>query len=130
MELFRFIVPAIEIFLITLFIYYLLSFFWNTRAMNLVFGLVAFCIFYSVINWFALPVIQKLMLYFVNVAVIAVLILFQSELRLALSKLSVKGKKYQEITEFDQFLEGITHAVYHLSERRYGALVVLENQDS
>jgi diadenylate cyclase len=130
LEFFRFVVPAVEICLITFGIYYLLSFFWNTRAMNLLLGVVAFCLFYSIINWFHLPVIQKLMLYFVNVAVIAVLILFQSELRLALSKLSVKGKKYQEITEFDQFLEGITHSIYRLSERRYGALVVLENQDS
>src|SRR5262249_37435858 len=59
-----------------------------------------------------------------------VLIIFQPELRLALSRLSVKGKKYREVTEFDKFLDGMTQSIYRLSERRIGALVVLENQDS
>jgi diadenylate cyclase len=81
-------------------------------------------------NWFHLPVLIKLMYYVVNVAVIALLIIFQPELRLALSKLSLKSKKYREVTEFDKFLDSIAQSVYRLSERRIGALVVLENQDS
>ena len=87
-EAFHFLVPAIEIVIMTILIYYLLSFFWNTRAMDLVFGLMAFLAFYATANWLQLPVIQKLMLYFVNVAVIAVLILFQPELRRALEAVS------------------------------------------
>lgn len=128
-DIFHLIIPALEISIIAVMIYYFLSFFWNTRAMDLVFGLLAFLVLFALSNWMQLPVIQKLMFYFVNVAVIALLILFQPELRLALSKLSVKGKKFQEITEFDKFLEGLSHVVYRLSEKRYGALVVLENQD-
>lgn len=123
-------VPFLEIVIMTIMIYYLLSFFWNTRAMDLVFGLMAFLALYAVSTWFHLPVLQKLMLYFVNVAVIALLIIFQPELRLALSRLSVKGKKYREITEFDKFLDTIAQSVYRLSERRIGALILLENQDS
>jgi len=111
-------------------IYYLLSFFWNTRAMDLLFGLFAFLALYTVSIWFHLPVLQTLMLYFVNVAVIALLIIFQPELRLALSKLSVKGKKYKEITEFDKFLDTLSQSIYRLSDRRVGALIILENQDS
>jgi uncharacterized protein (TIGR00159 family) len=42
----------------------------------------------------------------------------------------LKTKKYREITEFDKFLETISQSIYRLSERRIGALVVLENQDS
>lgn len=123
-------VPGLEIVIIAIMIYYLLSFFWNTRAMDLIFGLLAFLSLYAASTWFHLPVLQKLMLYFVNVAVIALLIIFQPELRLALSRLSVKGKKYREITEFDKFLESIAQSVYRLSERRIGALILLENQDS
>lgn len=98
--------------------------------MDLVFGLLAFLTFYAITSWVHLPVLEKLMLYFVNVAVIALLIIFQPELRLALSRLSVKGKKYRETTEFDKFLDSIARSVYRLSERRVGALIVLENQDS
>lgn len=126
----RWMVPGLEIVIIAIAVYYLLSFFWNTRAMDLIFGLLAFLTLYAVSSWFKLPVLQNLMLYFVNVAVIALLIIFQPELRLALSKLSVKGKKYREITAFDRFLDSLAQSIYRLSEKRVGALVLLENQDS
>jgi len=123
-------VPSVEIVIIAVMIYYMLSFFWNTRAMDLIFGLLAFITFYASSIWLHLPVLQKLMLYFVNVAVIALLIIFQPELRLALSKLSLKGKRYREVTEFDKFLDNIAQSIYRLSEKKIGALVVLENQDT
>lgn len=66
----------------------------------------------------------------IDVAVIALLIIFQPELRLALSRLAVKGKKYKEITEFDKFLEAMSLSIYRMSEKHIGAIVVLENQDS
>lgn len=130
MKFFQLLVPGVEILIIAIMIYYLLSFFWNTRTMDLVFGLLAFLSIYIFSRVFYLPVLQKLMFYFVNGAVIALLIIFQPELRLALSRLSVKGKKYREVTEFDKFLDTIAASIYRLSERRIGALVLLENQDS
>jgi len=130
MWLFQLLIPGIEILIIALALYYLLSFFWNTRAMDLLYGSLAFLAFFSLSRWLNLPVLEKLMLYVVNVAVLALLIIFQPELRIALSKLSLKTRKYREITEFDKFLESISQSVYRLSERRIGALIVLENQDS
>lgn len=129
MHILQFLTPFIEIFIISLMIYYLLSFFWNTRTMDLVLGLMAFLFFYAVTTWTHLPVLEKLMFYFINVAMIALLIIFQPELRVALSRLSVKGKKYREITEFDKFLDSIAQSIYKFSDRRIGALIVLENQD-
>jgi uncharacterized protein (TIGR00159 family) len=70
------------------------------------------------------------MLYVVNVFVIALLILFQPEFRMALSKLSWKSRKFRQITEFDEFLETLAQTVYRMSERRIGALIVLENKDN
>ncbi len=130
MWIFQFLIPAIEILSIALVLYYLLSFFWNTRAMDLLYGSLAFLIFFGLSKWLNLPVLEKLMYYVVNVAVLALLIIFQPELRLALSKLSVKSKKYREMTEFDKFLESISQSIYRLAEKRIGALIVLENQDS
>lgn len=130
MRFFQFLVPFIEISIMAALLYYLLVFFWNTRAMDLIFGILAFLGMYVAFMWLDLPVLERLMLYFVNVAVIALMILFQPELRLALSKLSLKGKKYREITEFDKFLESISQSVFRLAERRIGALIILENQDS
>lgn len=130
MKFFEFFVPGIEIVIIAMLFYWVMSFFWNTRTMDLIFGLFAFLGLFMISKWLHLPVIRKLMLYFINVAVIALLIIFQPELRLFLSKLSVKGRKYREVTEFDNFLDNLTQVVYKLSDRRTGALILLENQDS
>jgi diadenylate cyclase len=124
------LVGVLEILLMAVAIYYLLSFFWNTKAMDLVYGLLAFLALYAIVYSLPFPVLQRLMYYFVSVAVIALLIIFQPELRLALSKLSVKGKKYREVSEFDKFLSGISNCIYRLAEKRVGAIVLLENQDS
>ncbi len=98
--------------------------------MDVVFGLIAFMALYAIAKWLHWPVLENLLHYVVSVAAIALIIIFQPELRLALSKLSWKGRKYREISEFDRFLDGITHTVYRLAEKRIGALIILENQDS
>ena len=124
------LIPFIEIIIIWVMFNYLLKFFWGTRAMDVVVGFLAFLFIFFLASWLGFPVLEKLMLNVVNVAVIAVFIIFQPELRLALSKLRIKGRKYREIHEFDTFLEGLATSVYRLSEKQVGALLVLENQDS
>ena len=122
--------PAVEIVAIAYVLYHLLSFFWNTRAMDLAAGTLVFLTLFSFANWLNFPVLQTIMRYFVNAAVVGLLIIFQPELRVALSKLSVKGKKYEKLSEFDKFLDGLCNSVYRMSERRIGAIIILENQDS
>lgn len=123
-------VPIAEIIIIGVMINYLLSFFWNTRSMDLVLGLLAFLLIFAASAWLRLPVVHKLMLLFANVAVIAILVIFQPELRVALSKLSLKGRRYREITEFDKFLDQLATSTYRLSDKRIGALIALENEDT
>jgi len=123
-------IPILEIIIVTVIINYLLKFFWGTRAMDVVFGFFAFLFIFSLTSWFDFPVLEKLMLRIANVAVLAVLIIFQPEIRLALSKLRVKGKKYRLIHHFDEFLESLSTSVYKLSEKQIGALIVLENQNA
>ena len=124
-----FITPIIEIAIIAIMLNYLLSFFWKTRSMDLVLGLLAFLLIFAASSWFKLPILHKILLLVSNVAVIAILIIFQPELRVALSKLSLKGKRFKEVTEFDKFLDQLATAIYRMSERRVGALVVLEHKD-
>ncbi len=109
---------------------YILSFLWNTKSMDLVFGFLAFLLLFAASSWLQLPVLHKIMLLVGNVAVIAVLIIFQPELRFALSKLSLKGKRYRQDTEFDKFLESLAYSIYRLAEKRVGALIALEKDDS
>jgi len=123
------LIPVIEVILIAMVIYRLLSFFWNTRAMDLAAGLFVFLVIFAMANWLNFPVLQTLMLYFVDAAVIGVLIIFQPELRVALAKLSMKGRRYEQLSEFDRFLEALCNVVYRMSERHVGAIIVLENHD-
>lgn len=124
------LVPAIEISLIACMLYWLLSFFWNTRTMDLMLGLASLLCVLGAVTWLRLPVLQKMAFFLGNAAAIALLVIFQPELRLALAKLSMKGKKFKEITEFDRFLDSLAQSIYRLSDKRIGALVVLENQDA
>jgi diadenylate cyclase len=125
-----FLIPLVEIGAIAVIINYFLSFFWNTRAMDLVVGMVAFLSIFFIAKFFHLPVLQKLMQYVLNVAALAILIIFQPEIRFALSKLSIKGRRFKEMSEFDHFLDSIAQSIYRLADRRIGALILLENQDS
>ncbi|MCI5052901.1 MAG: diadenylate cyclase CdaA [Simkaniaceae bacterium] len=130
MSFFQTITPFIEIVIIAVMINYLLSFFWNTRSMDLMLGLFSFLVLFAISTWLHFYILHKILFLVGNVAVIAILIIFQPELRVALSKLSLKGKRYREITEFDKFLDELAAAVYRMSDRRIGALIVIENEDN
>jgi uncharacterized protein (TIGR00159 family) len=128
--LFHGFTPFVEIIIISVMLNYLLSFFWNTRSMDLVLGLLAFLLIFAISSWLNLPILHKIMVLIGNVAVIAILIIFQPELRVALSKLSLKGRRYKELTEFDKFLDQLAGSTYRLAEKRIGALIVLQHEDS
>lgn len=130
MSFFHSITPFIEVTIIAIMVNYILSFFWNTKSMDLVLGFFAFFLILGTSSWLNLPVLNKIMIMTGNVVVIAILIIFQPELRVALSKLSLKGRRYREVTEFDKFLDQLAGSVYRMSEKRIGALIALENEDS
>ena len=130
MHVFPALSPFVEIAIIAIMINYILSFFWNTRSMDLMLGLLAFLLIFAISSWFHLPILHKLMLMMANIAAIAILIIFQPELRVVFSKMSLKGKRYKEITEFDNFLEHLASSTYKMAEKRTGAIIALENEDT
>jgi diadenylate cyclase len=124
------VTPLVEVTIIAVMLNYTLSFFWNTKSMDLVLGFLAFFLILAISSWLNLPVLHKIMVSIGNVAAIAIIIIFQPELRVALSKLSLKSRRSREITEFDKFLDQLAASVYRMSEKHIGALIVLENEDS
>ena len=129
-SIFHGVTPFIEMAIIAVLLNYILSFFWNTRSMDLVLGLFGFLLIFAISSWLNLPILHKILLMIGNVAVIAILIIFQPELRMALSKFSLKGRRYREITEFDKFLDQLANSTYRLAEKRIGALIVLQHEDA
>lgn len=122
--------PIIEILIIAVMINYLLSFLWNTKSMDLILGFFAFLFILGASSFLNLPVLHRIMILLGNVLVIAVIVIFQPELRMALSRLSLKGRRRREITTFDKFVDNLANSAYRMSEKRIGALIVLENKDS
>jgi len=108
---------------------YLLSFFWNTRSKDLVIGLLAFLLILAASAWLKLPILHQILIKVSSILLIAIIIIFQPELRSALSKLSIKGRRSKEFSEFDRFLDQLSNSVYRLAEKRIGALIVLEHDD-
>ena len=127
--IFHSITPLIEMLIIAVMLNYLLSFFWKTRSKDLIIGLLAFLFILAASSWLRLPILHQILILVSNVALIGIIIIFQPELRAALSKLSLKGKRYKEISEFDKFLDQLSNSTYRLSEKRIGALIVLEHED-
>lgn len=130
MSFFHSITPFIEVLIIAIMLNYILSFFWNTKSMDLVLGFFAFFLILAISSWLDLPVLHKIMVLIGNVAVIAIIVIFQPELRVALAKLSFKSRRSREISEFDKLLDQLAGSVYRMSEKRVGALIAIENDDS
>lgn len=97
--------------------------------MDAVIGILAFFFLFVFASWLHFPVLEKILYYFINAAGVTTLVLFQPELRLALTKLGIRGRKYRQIAEFDHFLEALSTSIYRLAEKRIGALILLENHD-
>lgn len=129
MNFLNIVTPVIEIGVIAVVLDYLLSFFWNTRSMDLLVGLLAFFVMFVFSSILHLPILYTIMSNLMNVAAVGLIMIFQPELRVALSKLSLKGKRYREVTEFDKFLDQLTSSIYRLAEKRVGALIALEHTD-
>lgn len=128
MDFLYFLIPLCEIVVIWAMLNYLIELLWGTRAMDVVLGILAFLVAFFLATTLDLPVIRKLMLHIVNIAAIAVFIIFQPEIRLALSRIRFKGRKYI-IEDHEKFIDNLSQSVYNMSERRIGALIVLEHRD-
>lgn len=126
---FHSITPFIEILIIAIILNYVLSFIWKTKSKDLIMGLIAFLLILAASSLLNLPILHQILVLVSNVALIAIIIIFQPELRAALSKLSLKGKRPKEISEFDRFLDELATSIYRMAEKRIGALIVLEHED-
>lgn len=119
-----------EVIVIAWAIYFTLCQIWNQRIRDLLFGLSVFILTYCLATWLDLIILKSLLQNIFSISGFALIVLFHPELRLSLAKLGSRGQKYQEITEFDTFVEGLAHCIYRLAEKRIGGLVLIENNDS
>jgi diadenylate cyclase len=126
----------IEICILAFLIYHVVKWIKTTRAWTLVKGLVVIMVFWLIAVIFDLNVITWIIRNTINVGIIAIVIIFQPELRKALEQLGQKNIMKSIITfddskdrseKFsDHTLNEIVRATFELARTKTGALIVLE----
>ncbi len=127
----------IDILLTTIIFYYAIKFIRERRAGKLALGMALLVLLQVVGVAFELPVISFLMQNLFQVGIIAMIILFQPELRSALEKIGGvqvggirgiigTGDLAKQKEQLSQMVEGICTAVCDLSLDKTGALIVFE----
>jgi uncharacterized protein (TIGR00159 family) len=130
MDIIFYLTAIIEILVIAGVVGYFLSFFWDTRTMDIIVGLTILMALFIFSRWFNFQVLERLIDYIVSILPLAILIIFQQELRLALSKLSIIRKGMEELAENEYLVELIASTVYRIAARNIGALIAFERQNS
>lgn len=133
-------IDIIEIIILSFLIYQILQWFKTTRAWALFKGIVVLLIFAVIAYLFQMNTILWLANKTINVGIIAMVIIFQPELRRALEQLGRKnfvgkifnseiGKNNSERFS-DKTIVEIIRAVYQMGKVKTGALIVMEQEVS
>src|SRR2546422_7455165 len=118
--------PALEITILAVGIYYTLIFVRGTRGWPIVVGFLMVLLVLTVVTWsLELRVLLWLLTKFLTGLAIAVLVIFQPELRRMLAELG-NLPLFTSATETRENIEVIVQTVERLSDVRIGALIAIE----
>ena len=122
----------LEISILWFVIYQIILFFIGTRAVQLVRGIIVLLVVFFLVQRLGLERLEWLLTKLFAISVIAILIIFQSEIRQGLARLGrhhLFGLTLGE-EELDYILREITKAVDFLARQGIGALIGIERNDS
>ena len=126
----------LEIIILSCLIYYILLWVKRTRAWSLLKGIIVIILFYVVVNICEFDTIKMLLAEFTSVGILAIMIIFQPELRRALETLGenqmlsqwlpFEEKKKEEDRLTKESVDALVSAVFELGRNKTGALIVIE----
>ncbi len=118
---------ALDILIITAILYYLLKLFRGTRAMQMLLAVVLIVLFYKGAQWARLGMVEWLLTTLLPYFAIALIVLFQPEIRRALARVG-RNPFWRRFSAGDASgaLDDLVLAAMHFSQNRIGALVALE----
>lgn len=125
----RNLVHLIDISVVWFVVYQLLMLLKGTRAVQLMRGVLIVLIIKILSVWFGLDTFSWLMGQIINWGVIALVVIFQPEIRRGLEHLGrgsvfVKNRKQNE--EQEHLIEALDFAIQYMAKRRIGALISIE----
>lgn len=121
----------VDILIVSYIIYKLIWLIQGTRAVQLLKGVIVLVGVWALSKWFNLVTLNWLMTQLFTVGLLAVVVIFQPELRRALEQLG-RGKLFARVSAEQQSLNDrigeVFKALNHLSRKRIGALIVFERE--
>lgn len=122
---------ALDILIVAVFIYYVLLLIRGTRAVQLLIGVLVLALIYKVAEAAQLTLTTLLLQALFAVALVALVVVFQPELRRALTQIGQLGALNRLLTpgsneEIDGIVDEVVRAAILISEAKHGALIVLE----
>lgn len=124
---------VIDILIVTVILYYAYKFIKDRRAGKLAGGIVLLAAFLILAEIFRLQTLKYIFVNIFQVGMIAIVIIFQPELRAALEKMGgeslrgLSGIKPRGVSADEDAVTQLCDAVFELASTKTGALIVLEN---
>ncbi len=125
------IADLVDILLVTFIIYYILLLIKDTKAYQMAIGFGIVGLLFLITKWGNLVVSHSLILNFAPWAIIAIIILFQGEIRIFLTTIGSRSlRRPLFMKSFTEKLENVFLAVDYLSSKKIGALIAIEKEIS
>lgn len=125
------LVDVLDILLVAFFLYSFFRLIKDTRAYQMAIGIVIIGLFYLITQWARLAVSHRLIKSFTTYFIIAVIVLFQGEIRRFLTGLGSRTfRRPFSLRSLEEKLEDLFLAVDYLSQKKIGALIAVEKEIS
>jgi len=122
---------VLDILLIAFMIYYVIILIRDTKAYQAAVGLAFIGVLYLLTVWGRLGVSNRIIRSFIQYVIIAIIVLFQGEIRRFLTEIGSRTfRKPLALRSFQEKIEDLFQAVDYLSQKRIGALIAIEKEIS
>jgi diadenylate cyclase len=134
------LLDVLDIFLVAVLLYQLYRLIRGTVALNIFFGIVAFYFVWVVVNSLQMDLLSKILGQFIGVGVLALIIVFQQEIRRFLLLLGTRYISGKQRFSFNKLLrndgeaaseaevDALVSAVFSMAKTNTGALIVFSQQ--
>jgi diadenylate cyclase len=125
------LLDLLDICLLAFIIYYLINLIRDTKAYQAAIGLLVVGLIYTITVVGKLSVSNRIIRTFINYVIIAIIVLFQAEIRRFLTGLGSRSfRRPFSLRSFQEKLEDLFLAIEYLSQKKIGALIAIEKEIS
>ena len=125
------VLDVLDILLVAFIIYYIILLIKDTKAYQAAAGLALIGALYLLTVWGRLGVSNRIIRSFINYVIIAVIVLFQAEIRRFLTEIGSRTfRKPFTLRSFQEKIDDLFQAIDYLSQKKIGALIAIEKEIS